>query len=364
MGRIKWIDSSRGLAILCLIFIHYVGALESRQFITYELMNIIKAVFRVATPYFIFIFGFTFSIVYAKKLTDFTTVKLLYKKLMYRLILVLIARDIIVLIGAIRYPEMAENLWSILLYQTTSKSGEILTFYFFAIISAPLALLWMKSKSKTLNILAIISLYSISYYIGVHFTNLYDFVPFRLFFYDVYAFFPFFSLVMFGIFSGLLYRELSNDTVRLKVFIIIAMFFLLTGLSLLFYFIPEPIHTLSIAGLKSPPHIIYMLIYSGLSIIFTVCIAVSSSQKYKPIIILNFLDVLGRNSLLSYVLHYFLFLAGPISLYIFGIQNNHYELYTFIAVLFILFTVIYGRDSFKQKKAVIKRSTNESRNYS
>jgi surface polysaccharide O-acyltransferase-like enzyme len=65
MQRIAWLDSSRGLAIVMIILIHYVGALETRDFISESLMMSIKAVLRVATPFFInirfYIFYFFFE---------------------------------------------------------------------------------------------------------------------------------------------------------------------------------------------------------------------------------------------------------------------------------------------------------------
>jgi len=350
MERIKWLDSSRGLAILCLVFIHYIGALESRGFISYDLMNIIKSIFRVATPYFIFTFGFTFSIVYLKKIIIFSDLTRLYRKLYKRLLLVVIAREIIVLISTVRYPEMANELLSILLYQEFSKSGEILTFYFFAILLAPITLFFMKQKSNLFNILLISTVYITGFYVGITFPSLYSSLLFRLFFYDVYAFLPFFSLAMFGMFCGILYRAFEHDLVRLKFYLLTGSLFIIIGTIILQFITDTPIYTLATASLKAPPHIAYMLIYAGLSITLTAIVAICSTQKYVPKFLFDFLDILGRNSLLSYVLHYFLFIAAPISMFIFSTQNNQYELYTFIAVLILLFSIVYSRDTYKQKK--------------
>jgi len=350
LERIKWIDSSRGVAILCLIFIHYIGAIEARGFISYELMNIIKMIFRIATPYFIFIFGFTFAIVYQNKVVSIIAVKALYKKLYYRLALVLIAREVIVLVSAVRYPNMAEHLWSILLYQDSSRSGEILTFYFFAIILAPIALFIMTKQSQFTNVLSIIALYMFGYFVGTSYPSMYEHLAFRLFFYDVYAFFPFFSLVMFGMYCGICYRSLKNDKDRLFIFLKLGTAFMVSGFIILQFATDTPVYALATSALKSPPHISYLLIYSGMTIVVTSAVAVCYTGRYLPAFIFNFLNLIGRNSLLSYVLHYFLFVATPISIYIFGIESKHYELYTFIAMLIALFGVVYLRDTYKKNR--------------
>jgi surface polysaccharide O-acyltransferase-like enzyme len=343
MKRINWLDSSRGTAILCLIFIHYVGALEARDFISYDLMNVIKSIFRVATPYFIIIFGFTFSIVYSNKLVTWGALRALYSKLTYRLVLVIIAREVIVLASAIRYPEMKEQLLSILLYQEFSESGEILTFYFFAILFSPITLFLMRQKNK-MNIIYILSLYSFSYVIGSTYNTQFTDMWFRFLFYDVYALFPFFSLVMLGMYFGMLYRSKSSDSERLIIFSLISLVFLISGLIILQFVTNTPILTLAEATLKAPPHISYLLIYSALAIFISGILAIVSTKKIMPNILFSFLDIIGRNSLLSYVLHYFLFMATPISTFVFGNKNATSELYTFIFLMFILFGCIYARD--------------------
>ncbi|MFT5880928.1 MAG: surface polysaccharide O-acyltransferase-like enzyme [Moritella sp.] len=349
MKRIDWLDSSRGTAILCLIFIHYVGALESRDFISYDFMNIIKSIFRVATPYFIIIFGFTFSIAYSNKLVTWRALSKLYSKLTYRLVLVIIAREVIVLVSAIRYPEMKDQLLSILLYQEFSASGEILTFYFFAILFSPIALFFMR-KNNNMNIVFILCLYSFGYVIGSTYNTQFTGMWFRFLFYDVYALFPFFSLVMLGMYFGILYKSISNDSERLIIFSLIFLVFLISGLIILQFLTNTPVLTLANATLKAPPHIAYLLIYSALAIFISGILAIVSTKKILLKTLFSFLDIIGRNSLLSYVLHYFLFMATPISIFVFGNKNATNEFFTFIFLMFTLFGFIYARDYIKINK--------------
>ncbi len=351
MGRIPWIDSSRGLAILCLIIIHNVGALNSRGYISVDILNKIELFFRVATPYFILIFGFTFSIVHSHRLIEMESVKNLYKKLVYRLVLVLLARQVIVIISSIRHPELVNDLWSILFYDQLSQSGEILTFYFMAIVLAPISLYFIRSNSKNTNGFIIFLIYSVSYYIGSTYNQYYESVLFRVLFYDVYAFFPFFSLAMIGMLLGILYKDINSNVTRLRFFLFLAIFSIGLGSALILYITPTPIESLAKAELKAPPHIVYILIYFGMSIIITTMLALYSTNKHCPQIPIRLLGVLGRNSLLSYVLHYFLFIASPVSIYIFGVKNSTYELVTFISVFFLMYIIVYSRDYYKKQNS-------------
>ena len=170
---------------------------------------------------------------------------------------------------------------------------------------------------------------------------------FRFLFYDVYALFPFFSLIMFGMYFGILYKSKSSDSERLIIFSLISLVFLISGLTVLQFLTNTPVLTLAEATLKAPPHISYILIYSALAILISGIIAIVSTKKILPKILFSFLDVIGRNSLLSYVLHYFLFMATPISIQVFGNENSTNELFTFIFLMFILFGCIYARDYIK-----------------
>lgn len=355
-NRIIWLDSCRGLAIMLLIAVHYIGAAESRELITKDVLIFIKSILRVATPYFILMFGFTFAIAYGKKLQNWLNVKLLYRKLLPRLALVLLAREVIVLATIFRYPEMQEFLLSTLLYQRFSTSGEILTFYFFAIACAPLVLFWIKKQTNSIVIFTISLLYSLSYYIGSNYSDEFPTMWFSLLFYNVYAFFPFFSLVISGMLFANLYKQLTSNMLRMRVFLILGLIAFILGSIILQYVTHTPLLTLANSELKAPPHISYMLIYTGIAIFISSLIALVSTKKWCPQVILSFLDIIGRNSLLAYVLHYFLFVATPISQLIFKSKSSMLELFVFVALLFIMFGVIYCRDLQKRTLSIKKRN--------
>jgi len=151
---------------------------------------------------------------------------------------------------------------------------------------------------------------------------------------------------------ALLYRLLPNNNQRTKVFALISFCFLVLGYVILQFVTDSPMLTLANATLKAPPHIAYFLIYCGLAMFFTGVVAIASTNKLMPKFIFLSLDIIGRNSLLAYVLHYFLFIATPISMFIFGYKSSFNELITFIAILFVFFGGIWSRDKVKENKKI------------
>lgn len=207
----------------------------------------------------------------------------------------------------------------------------------------------MRQKHRA-NIAFILFLYSFSYLIGSTYNTQFTGMWFRFLFYDVCALIPFFSLLMLGMYFGMLYKSKSSDSERLITFSSIALVFFISGLFILQFLTNTPILTLAESTLKTPPHISYLLIYSALSIFISGIIAIVSTKKILPKIFFSFLDIIGRNSLLSYVLHYFLFMATPISILIFGNKSSIGEFFTFIFLMFIFFGCIYARDYIKTNK--------------
>lgn len=350
MTRINWLDTCRGTAILLLILVHYIGALESRGFISYDFLIFAKALLRVATPYFILIFGFTFAICYLHKLDNFSDVKRLYVKIAPKLLLVLIAREIIVLSTALRDPNMGEKIWDVLLYRDFSASGEILTFYFFAIFMSPIFLFLLKKIRASAFFLFAIIIYMVGYGIGESYSQDFTDLWFRFLFYDVYAFFPFFSLVMVGMILSQLYQGLSQS--KFKVFASIAILSFTAGSILICVTNVNPIYALATAELKNPPQLSYMLFYLGLAIITSIIIIflsnVSSVLKYLS----QLLDIIGRNSLLAYVLHYYLFISTPLGELFLGKDIGPItELVLFMIMIMIMLGVIILRDSQKRVKS-------------
>lgn len=348
MNRIQWIDSTRGVAMLCLIFIHYIGALETRGFIDNETLCLLQSFLRIATPYFILIYGFTFGIVYFRKIKTFDSVKMLYKKLISRLVLVLLGRDVIVLISSVRYPDV--DLWNVLTYQSFSCTGEILTFYFLAILCSPIVIFYLNKLSNKVAFIITSIVYAISFSIGSTFGSSIDSLWYRLFFYDVYAFFPFFSLVVVAMLLARIYQQCEDDKERIRLFFTVSSVSIVSAIIILQFTTPTPIISLSEATLKKPPHIAYLLLYTGLTIAVTSIVAVLINKSIMPSPIKALLSIIGRNSLLSYVLHYTLFTVTPISIFIFGEKNSIYELLVFIILISSLFYVIYLRDKIRMEK--------------
>jgi surface polysaccharide O-acyltransferase-like enzyme len=340
MQRIGWLDSSRGLAILMIILIHYVGALETRDFISEAMMLGIKSVLRVATPFFILIFGFTFFTFFSRKVENITAVVSLYKKLAIKILYIFLAREFIVLISSFRYEQASEHLIDILLYRETSGSGEILTFYMFALMVSPLVLYLVKSINPLWLLCIAVAVYSFGYGIGSHFEHLREATFFRLFFYDVYPFFPFYGLVLLGFFFSRMYSFWSVDRQRVLFFLSVSVFSILCAFLILMQTSDNVLRELANAELKSPPTASYMLLYVGLVIIIVSINAYMTKRNYVPLWIGNVLNTIGRNSLLAYTLHYTLFLSSFIMQFAFGHTNKTLEITAFIIMMLCLYSLL------------------------
>lgn len=340
MQRIGWLDSSRGLAILMLILIHYVGALETRNFISEDVMLVLKAVLRVATPFFILIFGFTFFTFFSKKVERMTDVAVLYKKLVSKICYIFLAREFIVLISAFRYPHVADHLADILLYKETSGSGEILTFYMLALMVSPLVLHGIRVLNPLWLLCLAVAVYAFGYAIGSHFEHLREATFFRLFFYDVYPFFPFYGLVLLGFFFSKMYSHWSVDRDRLLFFSGVSVLSIGCSLLILTQTSDDVLRALANAELKSPPTISYMLLYVGVVIIIVSINAFCTDKKYTPAWMATVLSTLGRNSLLAYVLHYTLFFSSFIIHFVFGRESKVLEITAFLVMVFFLYSIV------------------------
>jgi surface polysaccharide O-acyltransferase-like enzyme len=330
MQRIAWLDSSRGLAIVMIILIHYVGALETRDFISESLMMSIKAVLRVATPFFILIFGFTFFTFFSRKVDRMADVVFLYKKLATKIMLIFLAR----------YPHVSEHLIDILLYRETSGSGEILTFYICALIVSPLVLHAVRALHPLWLLCFSILVYAFGYTIGSHFEHLREATFFRLFFYDVYPFFPFYGLVLLGFFFSKMYSNSKSDRQRILFFASVSVLSIFCSFLILMQTSDDALRDLADAELKSPPAVSYMLLYVGIVIIIVSVNAFLTQRNYIPSWIANVLSTLGRNSLLAYMLHYTLFLSSFITHFIFGFESKSLEITAFVVMVLFLYSII------------------------
>lgn len=348
--RLVWLDSLRGVAILSLIVIHYIGAVESRGLVSTDVVEIVKSFFRVATPLFITVFGFTIAYIYYGKVSEPKDLKKLIAWSLNRLPKVLLAREVIVLIYSFSHPEQLNSLVDVLLYKQFSIAGEILTFYFLAIMLTPYVLYFVYNFRKSITLPCFFFIYMSSYLTGINFSAENNSALFRLFFYDIYPFFPFYSCVVVGMYLAILYVELGDDKKRLLFFSILSLSTMLAGVMYLNTVTSSLLHDLSTAYFKSPPHPAYLLIYIGLSILISIAIAFSVSRNFFPAYINHILKVIGKNSLLAYVLHYLLHFTVPITFFIIGKKSTFVEVLVFLFILVTVFYILDRRDYIKTKK--------------
>ncbi|TMO76248.1 hypothetical protein CWC16_18480 [Pseudoalteromonas sp. S3776] len=342
--RLEWLDSLRGLAILFLIVIHYIGALESRDLLPSILVEYIQAIFRVATPLFITVFGFTIAYTYWGKVNSIQSFKALIAWSLRRLPKVLLAREVIVIIYSIAHQEQLDTLIETLLYSRFSIAGEILTFYFLAIFVTPYVLIAVYYVNSKIVIMVSSFLYLTAYLIGSFFGPSSEVMLLRLFFYDVYPFFPFFYCAIVGMLLAKLYVYLGSEKERFLVFFIISSILVLTGLSYFNSLTIDVLSSLAVAKFKAPPHPAYLSLYIGMSIMLALALAYVTEKGLIPIFVHRILSVLGRNSLTAYVLHYTLHFTPLISLYLIDKKSTLIELVSFISILLFCYCYILIKD--------------------
>ncbi|MFW8592246.1 acyltransferase family protein [Glaciecola sp. 2405UD65-10] len=316
MNRIGWLDASRGLAVLLLVAMHYVGGLESRSFISAHTLDVFYGLLRLATPFFMFTFGLAFYITASKKIERNGLLNYYKHNVFKRMLYILCAREIIVIILAFHYPHVADNLISILLFEKFAPGGEILIFYFFAFLLAPLNVVFLKRFNIVLYVAFWLVIYFIAVYIGSNYVDRSSSNAMRFLFFDIYAFFPFLIVVATAM---LVSKHFLNtlDRNRFLVFgLVLGLICFMAGFALLNSLTTEIWPALSRADFKAPPHPGYMIFYLGEVFIVITLVALLSSKT--PSFINNILSLLGRNTLVSYVVHYTFFACVPIAAFFGG----------------------------------------------
>lgn len=347
-GRIYWLDMSRGLAIMFLIVIHYIAAFEARGFISLESLHLVKAFFRVATPFFIFVFGFTFFIAYKKRYLNDGLSALYSRALLNKLLYIVLAREVIAMILAVRFPSLLEKLPQVLTFQSFSYGGEILIFYFFAIIVAPLNLKFLLSTRIKVYGAVWLMIYSLSFFIGAGFVSEESHGVLRFLFYDVYAFLPFLLVMATGMLMAHLYQRLASHQACFKFFIITSLSLILFGACGFYMLNVQVIENLAVGTYKSPPNLFYITFYIGLTLLVLLFLAYLEWRQWLPTAINKCLSLIGRYSLVAYVLHYTFFLATYIPKWL-G-KPAIWEFSVMVAILLLSYGYLCGWDKFKKSK--------------
>jgi uncharacterized membrane protein YcfT len=149
-------------------------------------------------------------------------------------------------------------------------------------------------------------------------------------FFDVYPFFPFFIVVAAAMLVAKLFIESQNRDRVIKLGFGLGATLCLSGFLLLNALSDNIWLSLANAEFKLPPHLGYMLFYIGE--VFIVISLVAITMTRLPKFIQDVLSLIGRNTLVSYVVHYSFFAAVPLAAAIGG--GALYE-----AIFFIFFFV-------------------------
>lgn len=309
MDRITWLDASRGLAVVLLVLMHYCGALESRQFISKDTLDVLYGLLRLATPFFMFTFGFAFCITASKKLATSSLKSYYLGSVLKRMWYIFLGREVIVIILALYHPETMDDLWKILTFQQFARGGEIFIFYFFAFMIAPLNVVFLQKVKLPVYIAFWLIIYSVAFYIGDNFVDRGSNNALRFLFYDIYAFFPFLLVVAIAMLIGKLFVESKDRDRFIKYGLAIGVLLFISGLVYLSVLSEDVWLSLSNAEFKSPPHPGYMMFYLGE--VFIVVGLVALAMPKLPRLFNDVLSLLGRNTLVSYVVHYLFFFSVP-----------------------------------------------------
>lgn len=341
--RLLWLDSIRGLAILFLIATHNIGALESRGIISTEELHFFQSFFRVATPLFITIFGFTFAYIYSDKILDGDCFIKIRSSTLRRLPKIFFAREIIVVIFFIANPSSIHEMVATLTYGQFSVSGEILTFYLLAVFLSPYALLVILKYRLVLPAVFVILCYCVSYYFGAKYTEWSTERWFRILFYDVYPFFPFYLCVIVGFYLAILYKHITTDKTRVAAFLSISIILVLCGYYVLNSISDNLVVDLSSSKYKAPPHPAYLSLYLGLTIGICCVYAVFSTLGIIPKLVDKVLSTIGKLSLWAYVLHYLLLFTPHVARYVSDANRVISETLIFLTILGISYFILYKK---------------------
>lgn len=345
--RITWLDASRGLAIILLVLMHYSGALESRNFISQNTLDVIYGLLRISTPFFIFTFGFAVFITASKKIERTGLLEYYTVNVIKRLGYILLGREVIVIILCFRYPEMLDNVWSILLFQEFAKGGEILIFYFFAFLVAPLNVIFLQ-KSRLITYCTLwLVIYASSFLIGLNLVDNKSNNILRFLFYDVYAFFPFLVILATAMLMAKKYIESPNRERFVRFAFLYGAIITGLGFGILYSLSDDVWMSLANERFKKPPHPGYILFYLG-QVFMIVCLVAMFISKV-PRLINNILSLLGRNTLVSYVAHYTFFASVPIAAMLGG--GVVWEVSLLILIVGVCYLGISLWDAHKTKRA-------------
>jgi len=168
----------------------------------------------------------------------------------------------------------------------------------------------------------------------------------------MYPFFPFLFVMACGMLMAEVYKNLPTDLQRLKFYSLISISFILSALIGFNVISDTVISDLSLGVFKTPPNLFYILFYLGITLSVIIVLATLLKKNLIPKPINNALSIIGKNSLLAYVLHYTFFMSSYVTKYY--KLNSIIEICAFIFMLVFSYLILVYWNTYKDSKKLNK----------
>jgi uncharacterized membrane protein len=322
MPRLRALDAARGWALIFMILIHGFSlfldpASPARD---YAVLSVIFFLTKVTAPLFIWMFGMTMAYVYRDQLADPAKFERLKHRLLVRAGWVFLSREFLVLVVDLDEGRSAYFILKRLLFLQTGDWIEVLNFYTILLLLGP----WVLRAWRRAPLLARLGAMAVMYGLGwalshvpvpefaVGIKNILVGYPVGAIVGEPPDTFPLFQLSVF-FFAGLLAGEYLVAVMRVRAFTRLlagglALALLAFGMSLLMAgtSISHYVTAIAYDRYKYPPNLAY--IFYGLALTLAVNVFCIWLQVVRGIDngVLRMVELLGRNSLFTFNVHYFL----------------------------------------------------------
>lgn len=322
LPRLRVLDAVRGWALIFMILIHGFSlfldpAAPARD---YAVLSAIFFLTKVTAPLFIWMFGMTMAYVYWDQLADPAKFERLKHHLLVRAGWVFLSREFLVLVVDLDEGRSARFILERLLFFQTGDWIEVLNFYTILLLVAPWLLCAWRRASLFARVGAMVVMYGLGWALShvpvpdfaVGIKNILVGYPIGAVVGEPPDTFPLFQLSVF-FFAGLLAGEHLVAAMRVRAFTRLltgglALALLAFGLSLLLAgtSITRYVTAIAYDRYKYPPNLAY--IFYGLALTLAVNVVCIWLQVVRGIdnVLLRMVELLGRNSLSTFNIHYFL----------------------------------------------------------
>jgi uncharacterized membrane protein len=341
--RLRTLDGVRGVALLLLIISHCLQLLPTWELsqVEYRAVNGFLFLTKVATPLFVWVFGMTMAYVYFDQLDQPAKFAQLKRRLWKRALLVFLSHQILVIVIETSNHSPFNQIIGRLLYVRLGFWIEVLNFYFVILLISPWLLRWWRNTPPLVRACVIPMPYLLGYLlaptpVSPALAVIKDTItgsPGS----DTFPVLQFSAFYLVGLtFGEFLFEKLPsrNYATVFRTSALIALecalvSFLWSGLSLKEYLKAIAADTYKFP--VAPPYI--FLGFAGIFIVTISCLWFFEVRQTRNVWT-HIIELLGRHSLLTFVLQYVLLFT--VYGLLFNVLNTLTFLETFVNALIIL----------------------------